>query len=234
MNLNTITVLLTVALDEAHEPWVGTVPTLVNEAIKQLCQRRSWNCMKLTIPFTLNITGFGPYTYALPSTYKELQSGPHPLRNVNTPAYLGSLWRIFTRQEAERLNLVGLGLADRVAFLEQNAAGIWSVNFPGPIDMGYLPPSPNFELDTYSFLADVALPTDENDLMRKYPMLILEQAKFLVFSLGSDQESIRAKNESLRMINGDGSPQNPGYFNQASADDASRAIRGRTSRMGGY
>lgn len=234
MNLNVIQALLTVALNEAQEPWVGTVPTLVNEAIKQVCQRRSFNCMKVTIPFDLNVTGDGPYKYELPTTFKELQSGANPLRNVNTPAYLGSLWRVFTRQEATRLNMVGLGIADRVAFLEQDAAGVWSLNFQGPIDMGYLPPTTQFEVDTYSFLPAVAAGADENELMRRYPMLILETAKMLVFSLGSDPDSIRAKREAMSMINGDGSPQNPGYFNQASADDSSRSVRGRTSRMGGY
>lgn len=234
MNLNTLTALISVSLDEEHEPLIGTVPTLVNEALRQICQRRSFNCMKLTIPFTLNITGGAPFVYTLPATYKELQSGPHPLRNIGSPqAYLGSLWRIFTRQEAERMNITGMGLGERIAFMEQNTAGIWTVNFLGPIDMGYLPPLPNFEIDTYSFLADVALPTDENDLMRKYPMLVLEYTKWLIFSLKSDEETIRMKNESLRMINGNGSPEYPGLFNQASADDASRALRGRTSRMGG-
>lgn len=234
MNLNVIQALLTVAMNEAQEPWVGTVPTLVNEALRHICLQRSFNCMKVTIPFDLDVTGPGPYKYELPANFKELQSGANPLRNVNTPAYLGSVWRIFTRQEATRLNMIGLGIADRVAFLEQDSAGVWSLNFQGPIDMGYLPPSTQFEVDTYCFLPAVAAPTDENELMLRYPMLVLETAKMLVFSLGSDPDSIRAKREAMSMINGDGSQQNPGYFKQASADDAYRSVRGRTSRMGGY
>lgn len=232
MNLNTIQSLLSVALNEAQEPWIGTATTLVNEALNQIQQRRSFNCNKLTIPFVLNITGAAPYTYALPLTFKELQSGPYPLRNTNQPAYLGTHWRIFTRQQVNELTFTGVGVADRTAFIEQDASGQWSIYFPGPLDVGILPVMTNFEVDTYSYLPPVVNPTDENDLMRKYPMLVLEYAKMLVFSLGSDEDSKAAKQESMRMI--DGTPGFTGYFARASADDNSHTVRGRTSRMNGF
>lgn len=231
MNLNTIQSLLSVALNEAQEPWIGTVPTLVNEALNQVQRRRSFNCNKATIPFTLSVAGSGPYTYNLPATFKELQSGPYPLRNTNQPTFLGTNWRIYTRQQVNNLTFMGVGVADRAAWIEQDSTGQWKIYFAGPLDMGIMPPSTNFEVDTYCFLSPVVNPTDENDLMAKYPMLILEWAKMLVFSLGSDDDSKAAKQECLRMI--DGTPGFIGYFAQASADDNSHSVRGRTSRMGG-
>jgi hypothetical protein len=63
-------------------------------------------------------------------------------------------------------------------------------------------------------------------------MLVIEMCKFLVFSLGSDADSIAMKQEASRMI--EGGPGFTGYFRQASADDNSHAVRGRTSRMMGF
>jgi hypothetical protein len=233
MNLQTISALAAVGLSSAQEPWLGTLPILINEALNQIQQRRSWNCMKVPLQFILPVTGPGPYAYALPATFKELQSGANSLSASSTAFFGNSIWRIFTRQEVNRLQQIGTNVSERTAFLEQSPAGIWSVNFPGPLTMGTLPPDTNFNLDTYSFLPPVVLPTDENDLMAKYPMLVLEFTKFLMYSLGADEDSIAAKNEATAMING--KPGGfAGYFAQASADDASRATRGRTMRFGGF
>lgn len=234
MNLQTMSALISVALGPKQEAWLGTIPTLVTEALNQIQQRRSFNCMKATVPFTLSTTPVNGYlVQALPATFKEVQSGVNALRAVDPDVLYGnSLWRIYTKQEVVRLRLIGVNVSERTAWLEQASSGIWSVYFTGPMDNGLMPPSNQFELDTYSFLAPVALPADENDLMRRYPMLVIETAKFLVFSLGSDEESVAAKNESLSMINGKSGFV--GYFVQASADDNSHTVRGRTSRMGGF
>ncbi len=237
MNLGQMQTLVTLALKSAQEPYMGTIPTLINEGLNQLCQRRSWQCMKLTIPFSLNVTGPGPFTYVLPATFKELQSGANSLYASDGTPYGNSLWRIFTRQEVNRLTQIGVNVAERTAYLEQDPANsnLWTIYFPGPMDQGSLPPDSQFMVDTYSFLPPLANPGDTNDLTTRYPMLVIEMCKFLVFSLGSDQDSIAMKNEALRMINGD--PNNPldiGYFRQASADDNSHAVRGRTSRMMGF
>lgn len=235
MNLRVMSALIATALGPKQEAWLGTIPTLVTEALNQIQQKRSFNCMKLTIDFSLSMTGPGPFTYALPATFKESQSGVNTLRASNETPYGSSLWRLYTRQEVNRLQQIGVNVAERTAFLEQAPSGIWSIYFPGPLDAGTLPPDTMFSFDTYSFLDPVSDPADENDLMRRYPMLVIETAKFLVFSLGSDEESIAAKNEAARMINGDGTPKGwVGYFPQASADDNSHTVRGRTSRMGGF
>lgn len=238
MNLQMLSTLTALALKTAQEPWLGTIPSLINEALNQIQQRRSFNCMKVTIPFTLNVTGPGPFSYALPTTFKELQSGANPLYATDGTPYGNSIWRIFTRQEVFRLNQIGVNVAERTAFLEQDATGIWSIFFPGPFEQGSLPPDTGFSVDTYSYLPAVGAPTDENDLMRRYPMLVLEYCKFLVFSLGSDADSIAMKQEATRMIEGfapAGSRAGfAGYFPQASADDNSHTVRGRTSRMMGF
>lgn len=234
MNLQLLSTLATIALKQAQEPWMGTIPTLINEALNQIQQRRSWNCMKLSLTFPLNVTGCGPFTYALPATFKEQQSGVNCLRATWTLPYGNSIWRIFSKQEVARLNQIGVNVAERTAWLEQDPANnnVWTLYFPGPLGEGTLPPDTNFIFDTYSFLAPLVNPADTNDLTVRYPMLVLEYCKFLVFSLGSDQDSIAMKNEASAMING--KPGQTGYFNQASADDNSHTVRGRTSRMMGF
>lgn len=232
MNLATLSALTTLALKTAQEPWMGTIPALINEAMNQIQQRRSFNCMKTSFTFTLNVTGPGPYAQALPATYKESQGGANALRATDGTPYGNSIWRLFSKQEVFKLTQIGTNVADRVAYLDQDATGIWSLYFPGPLDQLFLPTDTNFTFDIYQFLAPVAAAADENDLMRKYPMLIMEYCKFLVFSLGSDPDSIAMKAEALTMING--KPGFIGYFTQASADDESRKRRGRTTRMGGY
>jgi hypothetical protein len=232
MNLNILSALVAVSLKQKQEPMLGTITTLINEALNQIQQRRSWNCMKLSIPFNLNVSGPGPFTFALPSTYKELQSGPNSLYATDGTPYGNSIWRIFTQQEVFRLTQIGVNVAERTAYMNQDTTGIWTIYFPGPMDEGSLPPDTSFTVDTYSYLAPVSAPTDENDLMRRYPMLVLEFCKFLVFSLGSDPDSIAMKQEASRMI--EGGPGWTGYFKQASYDDLSHQMRGKTTRMDGY
>ena len=234
MNFGIIQALTRLALPTGMEARFGVIPTMINEALNQLQLRRSWNCMKATITFTLPATGPGPFTYALPSTYKEQQSGVNCLRAYTLAPFGNSIWRVFTRQEVQRLRQIGVNVAERTAFLEQDVNGIWTIYFPGPLDEGTLPPDTNFEFDIYQMLPAVSALTDENDLMRKYPMLVLEMTKYLIFSIGSDEDSTNAKNEALRMINGDPSQGMVGYFTQASLDDNSRNVRGRTSRFGGF
>lgn len=234
MTLKQMQALITVALPGTHEPLMGTIPALINEALNQIQQRRSFNCMRTTFPFTLNVSGsaLGPYTQVLPANFKESQSGYTTLRNVSTEQYIGAPWRIWTKQEVQRNNLLGVNVSDRMAYIDQDSTGVWTMYFPGPLTQGYLTPIPDFEFDIFAYLPAVAADTDENDLMRKYPMLVIEYAKWLVFSLGSDDESKTAKVDAMSMING--RPGFPGYFAQASNDDASHKIRGRTSRMGGF
>jgi hypothetical protein len=228
MNLQTLSALVAVGLGSRQEAWLGTIPALINEGLNQIQQRRSFNCMKLTISFNLDVSGPGPFSYALPTTFKELQSGPNALYATTGAPYGNSIWRIFTRQEVMRLTQIGINVAERTAYLEQDPTNNnqWTIYFPGPMDEGSLPPDTTFSVDTYSFLSPVVNPTDENDLMKRYPMLILEQCKALVYSLGSDPDSIAGKNEALKMT--------AAYFSQASADDNSHSVRGRTSRMMGF
>lgn len=241
MNLDVLSSLTTVALGPAQEAWMGTIPTLLNEGLKQIQTRRSWNCMRTSIQFAISGVSSPPFTYALPSNFKELQSGVHALRAVGPDVdytWGGGLWRIFTQQEVAKVRRIGQDVASRIAWTDQDINGVWSIHFPGPFCPGDLPSGTQFEVDIYQFLPPVAALTDENDLMRRYPMLVLEYCKFLVFSLGSDADSIAAKNEAHLMINGKpgtpGQPSTPGYFFQASADDNSHNVHGRTSRMGGY
>lgn len=234
MNLALITTFTNLALKTVQEPWIGTVPSLINEALNQIQQRRSWSCMKVEFDFTLNVAGPGPFVQALPATFKEPQGGPNGLRASDGTPYGNSIWRLYSKQEVFKLTQIGTNVADRVAYLDQDSTGIWSLYFPGPLDQLFLPTDTAFAFDTYQYLAPVAAATDENDLMKRYPMLILEYCKMLVFSLGSDEDSMAMKRESQLRIDGDGSPNYPGLFRQASADDTSHQNRGRTWRMGGY
>lgn len=235
MNLAVLTTFVNLALKTAQEPWIGTVPTLINEALNQIQQKRSWNCMKVEFDFTLNVSGSGPFVQALPATFKEPQGGANDLRATDGTPYGNSIWRLYSKQEVFKLTQIGTNVADRIAYLDQDSTGIWSLYFPGPLSQLYMPTETAFAFDTYQYLVPVVNPTDENDIMKRWPMLVLEYCKFLVFSLGSDADSIAMKNEAKRMI--DGTPGNPldiGYYRTACADDVSHQNRGRTWRMGGY
>src|SRR4051812_35386004 len=85
---------------------LGLFPVFVNEAIKELCRRRSWLKMKDVVTFT--VAG-GNGSAALPSNFKEPQSGLNPLRGINPTNNPGGfdLWFLYSKQEIKRLVQIG-------------------------------------------------------------------------------------------------------------------------------
>ncbi len=198
---------------------IGLFPVFVNEAIKELCRRRSWAKMKDVVTFTV-LTGNG--SAALPSNFKEPQSGINPLRGINVPNLVGGfdLWTLYSKQEIKRLVAIGCGVVDRKAYID-NVAGVATVFLQGQPGTDI-----NFELDSYLFPADLALGTDHNFLTDDYPFLVLEQAK--VFTYGQD-----GRNPDAPAQRDIAQKEVERLYSIAIQDDAYRTVRGRRFRMGG-
>jgi len=202
----------------------GMLPTFVNLAVKELCRRRSWQGMKGTISFTI-ASGNGQAN--LPSTFKEPQSGLNALRAVSALTPTGyDMWYLYSKQELERLGVIGVGAPDNKAYIDYNGTNFIIVT------LGQSGVDTNFVLDAYSFFADVSLPTDENYLMREYPLLVLEQARVYSYRHGAmDEDGV---GERMIAMSENSQQEAERLFAIASADDAYRSIRGRRFRMGGF
>lgn len=202
---------------------LGIIPTWVNLAQKEICRRRSWQFMKFPVPFTIP---FGNGQATLPANFKEPQSGINPLRANSVQSVTGfDLWFLYSKQEMERLGVIGVGAPDRKAYIDFDGTNYIIVT------LGQVGLDTSFLLDSYVFPADAVLDTDENFLMREYPMLLLEQAKVYAYRHGAMDEDSGPRmfdlaNQSQLEVER--------QFLIASADDGYRSVRGRRFRMGGF
>lgn len=200
---------------------LGIFPTFVNEAIKELCRRRSWDGMKDTIGF---VVASGNGSAALPSNFKEPQSGLNPLRGINpTTSPQGfDNWFLFSKQEIKRLVTVGVGAADRKAYIDC-VGNQWTIYIQGqPVGVDI-----NFELDCYLYPAALSAPSDENFMTINYPFMILEQAKVYAYRQDS-------KNPQSVALGGDAQKEVERLYQIAIQNDAYQTVRGRRFRMGGF
>lgn len=199
---------------------IGILTTWTNTALKELQRRRSWWGMKNTLTLTIP-SGNG--SVDLPITFKEPQSGINPLRatdnNTNPPGFRN--WFLYTKQEIFRLLEIRVGAPDNKAYIDY-VDPVSTLNVMGQV-AGV---STIFQLDCYTYLADLAGATDHNYLTDNYPMMILEQAKVYAYRhVGTPdavEMAINCQQEADRQ------------FMENSADDGFKAVRGRRIRMGGY
>lgn len=202
---------------------LGIFPTFVNLGLRELQRRRSWRCMMLPVSFTIP-SGNGQAT--LPSTFKEPQSGLNALRAQSSLTPTGfDMWYLYSKQELERLGVIGVGAPDNKAYIDFDGTNFIIVT------LGQVGIDTNFVLDSYSFLADVALPTDENYLMREYPIMVLEQARVYSYRHGAMNEDT---GDRMLQMSENSQQEVDRQFAMASADDGYRQVRGRRFRMGGF
>lgn len=202
---------------------LGIFPTYVNIALKQLQRRRSWLGMKSQIAFTIP-SGNGQAT--LPTTFKEPQSGLNALRaqSVLTPTGY-DMWYLYSKQELERLGVIGVGAPDNKAYIDYDGTNHIIVT------LGQVGNDTNFLLDAYSFFPDLVANADENYLTREYPLLVLEQAKVYAFRHGGMDDGT---GERMMQMADTAQSEVERLYELAIRDDGYRLVRGRRFRMGGY
>jgi len=203
---------------------LGAIPTLMNDGLKQIQRQRSWSCMKAVITTTIPA---GQVSIALPSNFKEPQRGKNPLKGSNPLSAVGYVpWVLVSKQELERLQMIGQTTTDRRATVFQDG-GSWKIMMAGFND-GFAVAATydvTFHLDAYAFLAKLTNATDTNYFLEEYPQMVLEKTKELVFALsGEDDDVAKAQVANQRYTD---------EFQRASIDDANREVAGRNFRMGG-
>lgn len=202
---------------------LGMFPIFVNSAIRELSRRRSWRAMKGQVNFVIP-SGNGQAI--LPANFKEPQSGLNALRATSTLTPTGfAMWYLYSKQELERLGVIGVGAPDNKAYIDFDGTN-WII-----VTLGQVGQSTNFSLDSYLFFPDLVVDTDQNYLTVEYPMMVLEMAKSYAFRHGAmDDETgpqmIANAERCLKEVDR--------QFAIASADDGFREVRGRRFRMGGF
>jgi len=203
---------------------LGAIPTLMNDALKQIQQRRSWSCMKNMITLTIPS---GQSSVALPATFKCPQRGKNPLKGSNPLSVVGYVpWVLVTKQELERLQMIGQTTTDRRASIFQEG-GVWKLTMAGYL-AGFVFSAPydtTFNLDAYSYLPKLTAAADTNDFLEQYPQMVLELTKELVYALDDSDDNDDAIQRAHSRYDDE--------FQRCSIDDANREVSGRDIRMGG-
>jgi hypothetical protein len=195
----------------------GAIPTMLNQACKDIEQARSFRGMKTTLKFTVVS---GASDYQLPSTFKEPQSGYDPMIVSTQDDAEATTWKLQSKQEIERLQRIGIATSDRQAFIDYSTDPPTLV-LPAPALVNY-----SVSIDCYQFLPELTKTAPENWLTREYPMAVLWHAIALMFGL--DNQNPNAA-QLVQMYE----QKYAIAFAAASADDAFREVRGRSYRMGG-
>lgn len=160
----------------------------INEAIIELENLRSWDCMRAEDDITILQ---GTLTAALPTGFKELQpinTNGSPLSFVlNDPNNPGAVFPIdvsFQAQEIRRMWLFGGEIAvwfgNMRIFLRKNASGaVIGLQTPAPEDMV-------FRVDYFKYLPELVNETDQNALANAYPEMVIAKAKSLALASVND------------------------------------------------
>ena len=97
---------------------LGVFRTLVNNALLEIQQMRSFTFMKQTLSLTIDPD---EVSTNLPANFKEPQGGKTPLRALDPSDAVGfERWYLMTKQEVMNLELIGTNTAERKAYIEFN------------------------------------------------------------------------------------------------------------------
>lgn len=193
----------------------------VNQAVKELCDKRSWDCMKTQDDFTILQN---TKTIALPETFKELQprnANGSPISYVlNDPSNPGAVFPVegsFEAQEIRRLwqfgGLVSFWFGHMRAYLKVDSSGaVLGIATPAPEAL-------TFRVDYYGYLPDLEAEGDTSPLAEAYPEMVIAKAKELALASINDAAAL-------------GNAQYcEGKFREASAKESHAALAGLNLRM---
>lgn len=197
-------------------------PRYCNDALREICQRRSWRAMRtrgqVTIPANATST-------PLPSDFKELVNERSPIEQVNGEG-LAIPSDVFRREKLIRwdawllngqavyINTV-TGRVPLQVFID-DLDGTPTLNVVRAQVSALL-----FNITYFRYLPDLAEDEDENGLTVNYPEMCKAKAKAIAF--GDMNDDLAASFEQLFEAK----------FTAAAGQDAYSAIAGTVFRMGG-
>jgi len=172
-------------------------PDFINEAIREIQDRRSWICMKNVAPVTINpnqpptLPGTAQVG-ALPADFKELQKKPA----VFFVTSLGDLLPVEVITEGQQLRRVERfhgcpfpSWPPRV-FLELNYDGN-NTNVIGIVEP--LTEAWNFQVRYYRYLAPLVEDGDTSPFITSWPEMVLAKSKAIAFQGINDSEADNAE-----------------------------------------
>ncbi len=193
----------------------------INEARRELQNKRSWSFMKASADLTILQ---GDKTVALPDGFKELQpegSNGSPVSFIlHDPNVPGAVWPVtihFEAEEIRRLWLFGgqvsVWFGEMRLFLRVNANGaILGLEIEATEDM-------EFRVEYIGYLPDLVAPTDECPLTNAYPEMVIAKSKSLALAAINDGAAVALETLS------------DSKFKEASLADARADLVGRDLRM---
>jgi len=218
----------------------GTFVTLINEACREIQDKRNWSWMEQEILLTIQE---GMEYVVLPPVFKEPLRGVHTLMSHGgEPSHwsepLNRHWEILTKQEALRRFSAAQRWAHRTAYIDR-VGGEWRLvvsNHPVNTAFGmrllaycYEPKLTLSDTVTTSEgeageLIQVTTPAVvSNKVTEHLPMAVIEKTKYLVFTIQNNLDAAAAS-----MANFDK------FIADATFADDGHMLSGRTIRMGGF
>lgn len=193
----------------------------INQAIKELEDLRSWNCMSTQVNVTILST---TKSIPIPADFKELDArntngGPiaFVLTDPNNP---GAVYPVIASFEAEELRRffkfggqLAIAFGEMRVFLKTDKTGtVLGMVSPALEDL-------TFRIDYYQYLPDLVEETDTSPLAEAYPEMVIAKAKAL--ALASINDAAAQGAEAMASAK----------FKEASFKEARAALQGRELRM---
>lgn len=209
---------------------LGVYPSLINQAIRDICGYRSWSFMRSILSPTIST---GSASVVIGDNFKELQGGHTPVtaRTVvgSTPAPVP--FRVRSRMELERLLYSTAGanqftppreysLYARDCWVEQ-VSGVWTIGVPYAIGTSAL----TLDVKCYTYPVDLVNDTDTNWFLSNIPMIVLNKSRQLALETSEDEKAIDRAPKFEAIFSRD--------LKRATAEDAYRDVAGHTVRSGG-
>lgn len=193
----------------------------INQAIKELEDLRSWDCMSTQTNVTLPT---GQRSVALPADFKELDArntNGGPIAFVlNDPDHPGAVFPVPAYFEAEELRRffrfggqLAIAFGELRVFLKKDSTGT-SIGMVQPALEDF-----QFRVDYYHYLPDLVEDVDTSPLAEQYPEMVIAKAKAL--ALASVNDAAAQGNETMASSK----------FKEASFREARSALQGRDLRM---
>jgi hypothetical protein len=198
---------------------------VVNEAIRFICNARTWTWMKKSAPLRWEPN---EASVRLPGDFKELTNAQSAVTIAydDTTSYPIQII-VYGKKELQRIYTAGFGrgLTARPVinyrnnihascYLDWNG-NVATLNFPyrtlEPIDVN---------VDYYAYPEPLNNDDDTNFLLTEYPQMVLHKAKAMLFEAINDDGAAEISN--VKYLE---------YYNQAANQDARKKIAGVTIRM---
>lgn len=202
MSLDFVTARTRLGVSVQRDDLASSYGDFINEALKEIQDRRSWTCMKKTTQVTINpgenpVAGDlgtdseGSQTATLPADFKELQKQPA----VHYVADDGGFIPADVVTEAEQIHRIWAFGGTPVStwpprvFYERNGTDA-VLGVIEPITQAL-----NFRVKYFSYLPDLAADGDTSPFLTLYPKMVLAKAKAIAFTEINDPAAIAAEEE---------------------------------------